>query len=398
MEEQMRKLEEEIWQMKEVANEARVKATGELLTELRTSRELQSNTQEELKIKCKKIFSLNLEIERAKEFQLWLAEKEDSLGKLKGELNTAKGNEAQAMELLSNFKKRVHELEAEVESRRLFESKMFDSLVLKTKEFEQTSRHCDGSCHGKELGWLGSELGSAKANLAKTEEKEKYASSKAKALSDEMLLLRKELKLATDAEEKSQTEATVAKEKLSASQLELEQVKDEARRLKQMVRNTEARYQKLLDEAKQETLAQQETARLVKSLKDAKHMTRAAREEIYKLRDILKQVINEANVVKAAADLAKDENFQLKDSLAEKEERLCFLAREIGQVAKEIFVRPIELNRQESEDLEAKIQDEDPEKAEAPKQVFHHRRASSSTFSDDFGTPRTEFSDYSDTD
>ncbi|XP_016499788.2 uncharacterized protein LOC107818311 [Nicotiana tabacum] len=396
MQEQMGKLEEELWQMKEVANEASVKATGELLKELRTSRELQSNTQEELKIKYKNILSLRLEIERAKEFQLWLAEKEASLGKLKDELNNAKGNEAQVMDLLSNFKKRVHELQVEVENRRLSESKIVDSLALKTKEFEQISRHCDGSCHRKiswekELERLRSELGSTKANLA---------------LSDEMLLLRKQLKLATDAEEKSQTEATVAKEKLSASQLELEQVKDEARRLKQMVRNTEARYQKLLDEAKQETLAQQETARFAESLKDAEHMTRAAREEIYKLRDILKQVVNEANVAKAAADLARDENSQLKDSLAEKEEKLHFLAREIGQVDKEIFsVKPIELLQQEQEDLEAKIQDDDPEKAEAPKsephtpkQVSHHRRASSSTFSDDFGTPRAEFSDHSDTD
>nr|XP_033509440.1 myosin heavy chain, striated muscle-like isoform X3 [Nicotiana tomentosiformis] len=414
--------------------------------ELKTLKKLYIDTaQEALKVRQNNIKSLELELERAEQSHLKLAEKDDSLRKLKEELSNAKENKAQAMDVLSHFKKRVYELEAEVANRRLSESKVFDSLASQTREFEQTTidlekskveisslhekiesleasseqniRHVNCSCDGKianslakEVGCLRFELGLAKANLDKIQEREKFASLKANALSDEMILVRKELKLATDAEEKSQkalddlalalkevaSEATVAKEKLSASQLELEQVKEEALQLKQMVRNIE----------QEKAVAQQETARLAESLKDAEHMTRAAREEIYKLRDILKQVVNEANVAKAAADLARDENSQLKDSLAEKEEKLRFLAREIGQVDKEIFsVKPIELLQQEQEDLEAKIQDDDPEKAEAPKsephtpkQVSHHRRASSSTFSDDFGTPRAEFSDHSDTD
>ncbi|KAK4353073.1 hypothetical protein RND71_028591 [Anisodus tanguticus] len=480
MQEQMRKFEE-FRQVKQVSEGLKA---GELLAELKTLKELHSNTQEELKIKDKNIVSLKFELERAKQFQLKLTKKDDTIKNLKEDLSNAKENEAHAMDLLSNFKKRVHELEAEVENRRLSESKIFDSLASQTREFEQTKieleeskveisslheqnrRCCDGKIAlEKELGCLRFELGLTKANLDKFQEREKFASSKAKALSDELFLLRNELKLATDAEEKSQkalddlalvlkevaAEASEAKEKLSASQLELEQVKDEAGQLKHMVRNTEARYEKLLDEAKKEneTLlaekemgfitcikkaeeekasARHEAARLAESLK-------AAKKEIYKLRGILKQAINEAEAAIAAAGLAVDENIQLKDSLAEKEESIHLLTREneqlrINEVAAHENIEELkqllsssllktedkeqeenpqvekttklnlsELNlQQQEEEFEAKIQDENHEKAEALKgSIFETNESSNSephtarsAVSDDRGTLKTE--------
>uniref|UniRef100_A0A5B7B4L1 WEB family protein n=1 Tax=Davidia involucrata TaxID=16924 RepID=A0A5B7B4L1_DAVIN len=57
-------------------------------------------------------------------------------------------------------------------------------------------------------------------------------------------------------------------------------------------------------------------------------MTRKSREENHKLRDILKQALNEANVAKEAAGIARAENSQLKDCLTEKDEALDFLTRE----------------------------------------------------------------------
>ncbi|XP_060213131.1 WEB family protein At3g02930, chloroplastic-like [Lycium barbarum] len=473
MQEQMGKFEEEVRQG--------LKA-GELLAELKNLKELHSNTQEELKIKDNNIMSLKFELERAKQFQIKLTEKDDSLRKLTEELTNAKENEAHAMDLLSNFKKRVHELEAELANRRLSESKIFDSfeqtkIELEESKVELSSLHeeieslessSEQNRNGKialekELGCLRFELGLAKANLAKIQEREKFASSKAKALSDELFLLRNELKLATDAEIKSQkalddlalalkevaTEAFEAKEKLSASQLELEQVKDEAGQLKHMVRNTEARYEKLLDDAKKENesllaeaeeekaLAQHEAARLTESLK-------ASKKEMYKLRGILKQAINEAKAAIAAAGLAGDENIQLKDSLAEKEESIRLLTREnerlrINEVAAHENVEELkrllsssslktedkeqeedpqgkktsslnisELNlQQEQENGDMKIQDHNHEKAEAlmdsisdtnespkskaelhtPKQPHTARSA----FSDDGGTLKTEY-------
>ncbi|CAN4115373.1 unnamed protein product [Withania somnifera] len=516
----MGKFEEEFRQMNQVVHEGNMKVceglkAGELLTEL-------ESTRDELKIKDKNIISLKL------------SEKDDSSKKLKEELSSAKENEVHAMDLLSSFQKRVHELEAEVTHRRLTQSKIFDSLASQTRELEQTkieleeskveisilheeieslvasseqnSRRCDGSCCGKialekALGCLRFELGLANANLSKVQEREKLASSKAKVLSDEMQLISNELKFAIDAETKSQralndlalalkevaAEAYEAKEKLSASQFELEQVKDEAGQLKHMIRNTEARYQKLLDEAKKEAdlhretadrlrlefdesrlaetetrfitcikkteeekrLAQDEAATLAESLKASERMTRAARRETYKLREILKQAINEANTAKAVAGIARVENIQLKDSKAEKEESIRVLTQEnerlrINEVAAQENVKELqlllslsslktedkeqqeehyedlqdkktsslnlnELNmQQEQENLEAKIHDENPEKVKAlkgsifdtnkspkselhtSKKVCHHRRASSFAFSEGGGTLKTK--------
>lgn len=376
-----------------------------------------------------------------------------------------------------DLKKRIEELEAEVANRRLSESRILDSLASQTREFEQTkseleeskveisllheeieslvassSRRCDGSCCGKialekELGYLRFELGLAKANLAKIQERERFASSKAKALSDEIYLIKNELKFAIEAEEKSQKAlddlALVLKEvaaeayeaKQSASQLELHQVKEEAGQLKHMVRNAEARYQKEIEEKK---LAQDE-------VKAAERMTRAAKREVYKLRGMLKQAINEANTAKVDAGLARDENIQLKDSKAKKEELIRLLTQEnerlgINKVAAQENVKDLKrllsssaiktedkeqeeehykdplirktsscVNlQQEEEILEANIQDEHPKKAKAfkdstfdinalsklelhtVKQVSHYPIASSSAFSYDGETLKTE--------
>ncbi|MCD7471923.1 hypothetical protein HAX54_012719 [Datura stramonium] len=412
--------------MKRLANEANMKLNeglspkkaGELIAELKVLKEFQSKTQEELKIKDKNIESLRVELERAKKYEVKLAEKDVVLGGLREEMNNVKASEVKATEQLSVFKKKVEELEVELEKRKLSESKIYDSFESQTRQFERAkieleeakvemaslherveslgaallkrnSGRLNGYSNGeiansvkKELESLNSELALAKEDVANAQEREKIALSKAKNLNDEISLLKNEVKLASEAEEKSRkamddlalalkevaTEASEAKEKLSAAELELEQVKEEAGQLKEMIRNTEARYGKLLDEAKKEvdlyrntaerlrleteesllawngkemgfitcikraeeelTLAQRETERLAVSLKAAEDTSRAAKEEKYKLRDILKQAINEANAAKAAAGLARDENSQLKDRLAEKEEALHFITKE----------------------------------------------------------------------
>lgn len=416
----------ELKEMKKLASEANMKLNeglsskkaGELIAELKVLKEFQSKTQEELKIKDKNIESLRVELEKAKKYEVKFAEKDVVLGGLKEEMNHVKASEVKATEQLSVFKKKVEELEVELEKRKLSESKIFDSFESQTRQFERAnieleeakvemaslhekvesleaaslkrnSGRLNGYSNGeiansvkKELESLNSELALAKEDVANAQEREKIALSKAKNLNDEISLLKNEVKLASEAEEKSRkamddlalalkevaTEASEAKEKLSATQLELEQVKEEAGQLKEMIRNTEARYQKLLDEAKKEadlyrntaerlrleteesllawngkemgfitcikraeeerTLAQRETERLAESLKAAEDTSRAAKEEKFKLRDILKQAVNEANAAKAAAGLARDENSQLKDRLAEKEEALHFITKE----------------------------------------------------------------------
>ncbi|CAN4114877.1 unnamed protein product [Withania somnifera] len=416
----------ELREMKKVANEANMKLNeglspkkaGGLIAELKVLREVHSKTQEDLKIKDKNIESLKMELERVKKYEVKLAEKDVDLGGLREEMNHVKASEVKATEELFVFKKKVEELEVELENRKLSESKMYDSFESQTRQFERAKieleeakveiashqkkvesleaaslKRNNGRFNGysngeiansvrKELESLNSELALVKEDVANAQEREKIALSKAKNLNDEISSLKNELKFASEAEEKSRkamddlalalkevaTEASEAKEKLGATQLELEQVSEEAGKLKEMIRNTEARYQKLLDEAKKEadlyrntserlrleneesllawngkemgfitcikradeerTLVQREIERLAESLKAAEDTSRAAKEEKYKLRDILKQAINEANAAKAAAGLARDENSQLKDRLAEKEEALHFITKE----------------------------------------------------------------------
>ncbi|KAL2521681.1 putative WEB family protein [Forsythia ovata] len=290
---------------------------------------------------------------------------------------------------------------------------MIDSLAIQSKEFEETKNELEESKHEitslrKKIESLEnlaeenrnvsanryncdsgeedikdheSELQSMKENLALAEEGEKQASLKAKS-PHEIELLKNELKLAIEAEEKSAkamedlalalkevaTEANQAKEKLNNSQMELVQVRSEAEGLKAMVQSTKERYRTLLDEAKQEAelyrnaadrlkleaeesllawngkemgfigcikrseeekaTVQRECTKLRESLKAAEHTSMVAREETFKLRDILKQAINEANAAKVAAGIAMDENSQLKDCLSEKDDALLFLTRE----------------------------------------------------------------------
>ncbi|XP_055816637.1 putative WEB family protein At1g65010, chloroplastic [Solanum dulcamara] len=303
----------EIREMKKLANEGlSPKKAGELIAELKVLREFHSKTQEDLMIKDKCIESLKMELERVKKYEVKLGEKDVELGGLREDIGRVKASEVKATEQLFVFKKKVQELEVELENRKLSESKIYDSFELQTRQFERakieleeakvemaslhekvvlleaaslSKRSNSGRLNGysngeiansvkKEIESLNSELALGKEDVANAQEREKIALSKAKNLNDEISLLKNELKFASEAEEKSRkamddlalalkevaTEASEAKEKLGATQLELEQVKEEEGKLKEMIRNTEARYQKLLDEAKKEADLYRNTA------------------------------------------------------------------------------------------------------------------------------------------
>ncbi|VFR02539.1 unnamed protein product [Cuscuta campestris] len=214
-----------------------------------------------------------------------------------------------------------------------------------------------------------------KKRLSVSQESEEAALLKVNILIEELNSLKNELKLAMEAEEKSKkamddlalalkevaTESAEAKARLGVTQSELDQANEENQKLKLMVRSTEERYKKLLEDAERETETQRNTVErlrveaeesifawngkemgFVTCIKRAEEeraiaqheatklaeALRVAREESYKLRDILKQALNEANVAKSAADIARAENSQLKDLLSEKEESVHFLSRE----------------------------------------------------------------------
>ncbi|KAK4417046.1 hypothetical protein Salat_2530100 [Sesamum alatum] len=410
---------------------------GEVMMELENMKKLLSDLRNELKYKDEKIDSLQTEVGKARQVELVSAEKDVYLEKLNEELRIAREKEQDMMVLLSENKRRIQELEAEAEREKQSESKMVESFEVRSKELEATkieleksrtiistlrnrvesleemsrkssrdikcySSEDDGSSRDVGIKSLILELQMTKENLAQAQECEKQALLKVTCLHDEAEALKMELNRALEADEKStkaledlalalkevSTEANHAKEKMSFTIIELEQVKGEAELLKTMLRNTEESFQKLLNQARQEAelnrntaerlrleaeetvmawngkemgfvgcikraeeervITQSENCKLVESLKAAETMARAAREDTNRLRDILKQAVSEANAAKAAADIAREENYQLKDYLSEKDEQLHFLMEEnirlrISEAAAQEHVK--EINR-----------------------------------------------------
>lgn len=261
------------------------------------------------------------------------------------------------------------------------DSAMFD---LEEAKIEIASLHekidgledlCNQISREEEVKGLKSELELAKESLLKAQEGEKKACLRAEKLVEEMELIKKEWKLAVEGEEKSAkamedlaialkevaTDANQAKEKLSIALADLHSLKEEAEKMKEAMKTNEEKYENLLQEARNEAelhkntadrlrveaeesvfawngkemgfvscikraeeeraMAQHENKKLTESLQ-------TAREESYKLRDILKQAVNEANAAKSGAAIAREENSSLKDCLSEKEEALHFITRE----------------------------------------------------------------------
>ncbi|XP_043720700.1 putative WEB family protein At1g65010, chloroplastic [Telopea speciosissima] len=388
----------------------------ELSAEVESVKESLANSREQLEIKHTEVEALRIELEKAKYLAVVLEEKEASLKKLKHDLNYTKESKSQAMDDLSEAKRKLHMIEYEMEKAKESESKMLSLLTLQTKQLEQTkilleecrfeltclnekveylersdeqnstenatSHSCYSHSMEETVAALKSELQFVKKCLNHSQEGEALAQSKAKALAHELNLLRTELKLATDAEEKNRKamddlalvlrevsmEANEAKGKLISSQSERENAMREVECLKQVMKSTEEMYVELLSKARNEIKQikdeaerlrieaeesnlvwnrkevgfincikgteeefhdiKQENSKLLESMREAEHITKVSKEETNKLRDILKQALNEANVAKEAAEIARNENYKLKDSLAEKDITLQDLTRE----------------------------------------------------------------------
>ncbi|XP_021897419.1 WEB family protein At4g27595, chloroplastic isoform X1 [Carica papaya] len=419
----------ELRDMKKITEQASLRLNGESMspknsmkvadidTELTKMKGSLDTASQELKIRELNIISLKLELEKAKEWKIKLVEKEALLQKLKDELVDVKSSEAHSLVLLSESKKRIRELEAEVEKGKESETKMLESFVSQTKQLEQAKisleeskisigylleklRRYEGSSGEnvndlsefkswinknyvtKEVEDLKSELQSAKMDLIHAQEANQVSSLKIRDLLGQASLLQNEVKSANKAEEDNKkamddlamalkevaADCAQVKEKLTITEAALKLTEGEAEELQAELKNTEENYKSLLQEARKEAERHKNTAdrlrfeaeesllawnakeagfvdcikraeeeknfacedknRLLQSLVTAENLSKRAKEENYKLRDILKQAINEANVAKEAAAIARAENSQLKDALADKEEALHFLTTE----------------------------------------------------------------------
>jgi hypothetical protein len=288
---------DELKEMKKVADESnsRLKEAmsngkvADIFVELNSVVESLSKSNQELKIKEMAITSLKAEVGK-------LREADNSLEKLNKELSNVKSTEARTLDLLSHSKKRIQELEAEVQKGNEAETKLLDSFAAQTKQLEQTKilleeskleitslrkqveeleKH-DGDKVSlqKELESLKSELHLERQNRTHAQEGEKHSASKTKSLLEEMELLKRELKLANEAEENSKkamdglamaltevaTESTQTREKLKLTQEELERFKKEAEILQENINSFEDKHRTLLNEERKDADRYKKTA------------------------------------------------------------------------------------------------------------------------------------------
>ncbi|KAJ1271268.1 hypothetical protein BS78_06G116200 [Paspalum vaginatum] len=256
-------------------------------------------------------------------------------------------------------KEKVQLLEREVDKSKESERKMLESLIYQTKQLEQAKISAEEA--KLEIATL------RQANKALEEAAARRGSGGAEQRSvrdlvfggaeEELRALRGELRAATQGEERSRkalddlsvaladvtTEAKQVKAWLGEAQAELEAAGAEAERLRGALAAASAERDRCRLEAeecaaawgdKERSLlgcvrasedevnrARQDNTKLLES-------QRVIRDENARLRDILKQAVAEANVVKDSLELARAENARLNDAVAERDAALQSLRQE----------------------------------------------------------------------
>ena len=275
-------------------------------------------------------------------------------------------------ELRRNDAEKVQLLEREVEKAKESERKMLESMIYQTKQLEQTKisleeaklemttlqqqqqQQQQSNCRSVEAT---APPGSWRGVMEQRIVKDFMFGG---ADDEEVRALRGELRTAVQSEEKSRKaaddlslalsdvtmEAKQVKRWLAETQAELEAANAEAERLRGELAATETRLREqhrcrleaeesaaawgdkervflgCVRAAEEEVnLARQENTKLVES-------QRVIRDENARLRDILKQAVGEANVVKESLELARVENARLNDVVDEKEGALQSLRQE----------------------------------------------------------------------
>ncbi|XP_076958489.1 uncharacterized protein LOC143634232 isoform X2 [Bidens hawaiensis] len=263
MQKQMTGLEEELRNTKLRLNESE--------TERKNANDLLASAKRDVESKDKQIKLLISQVEAAKVYKVKLGEREASIEKLN---------------------KRIVELEDELEKTKESESHMLDSLMIQTRQIEQTKMDLEES--KLEIKHLNQEL-----NLQKSSEQE-------------VAILKKEVRRLNQL--RIETDESIAA--WSAKEMGF-------------ITCINTAYEENASLTRQNN-------KLHEALMAAENTTRITREETSKLRDIVKQAVNESNVAKEASNIARAESSKLKDMLSKKEESLRALAQENERlVAKE---------------------------------------------------------------
>ncbi|MBA0707170.1 hypothetical protein Golax_019243 [Gossypium laxum] len=306
---------------------------------------------------------------------------EDEIGMKLSEDVNQRLFESDAMNLLSQAKKRIQELEEEIERRKESEKKMHDSFVAQSKEHKQTQislerskqeiklllENLDKSECSSEVASQSSmgddhlerhefELQLTKANSARALEDERASSLKAKKLAEEVKSLKSQLRSTIEAEENNQkamddlalalkevkSEANETKEKHCLTIQELEKSKEEVENLKLQLKNVEAQYMETKKEAdrfnntsERLRLEAEETLLgwsgkekgFVECIRKAEDERNAAQEENKALLEALEESENMYKI-------AKEENQKLRDIMKQAINEAS-VAKEAASIARE---------------------------------------------------------------
>jgi chromosome segregation ATPase len=271
---------------------------------------------------------------------------------------------------------KVQLLEREVDKSKESERKMLESLIYQTKQLEQTKISLEeAKLEIATLQQANRSLEAAAASAAArrgggmvVEQRTSVRDLMFGGAEEEIRVLRGELRTAMQGEERSRKalddlsvalsdvtmEAKQVKVWLAEAQAELEAANAEAERLRAALAAAEAELRAVSAErdrcrleadecvaawgdkervfldcvrASEEDVnrARQENTKLVES-------QRVIRDENARLRDILKQAVAEANVVKDSLELARAENARLNDAVADKESALQSLRQEYESI------------------------------------------------------------------
>ncbi|ONK72132.1 uncharacterized protein A4U43_C04F16090 [Asparagus officinalis] len=311
-----------------------------------------------------------------------LTEKQNSRGSemqlhhLQEELRRARDERTKALEDLEELrsnrkllafsnKEEMEVLEKKVEKAKESEMKMLESLTSQTKQLEQTKillEEAKLEIHSLQDKIKSLEESSFRNNL-ENGGRQRYPLDIIQA-QEEIAMLRNELKLATQAEEKSKkamddlaialkevtTDASQVKAKLSNAQSEIEKAKLEAEQSKSLLKIVDEKLRSSVEESERLRMdaehyatewkekesqimnlmkvTEEESTKLKLENKKLIESLGESREETSKLRDILKQAVNEATGVKEALEIARKENSQLEELLSEKENSLQSIKQE----------------------------------------------------------------------
>lgn len=275
-------------------------------------------------------------------------------------LKRAKEERRHALEELAELKKMdgdftdaIRPLESEDVNAKDSERKMLELMVFQTKQLEQTKISFEEA--KLEIKNLKESIRKMErsARMSARSDSKKVGAFESVCNQQEMRKVRNELRLALEAEDKSKiamddfaialkevsTDANKAKAQLAGSKDELEKAIEEAKNTKSLLQSTEQKLMDALNGYDKMKLEYEESVSTLKAKEDSflscikiseediikwkqensrvNDLWNVGREDNAKLRQIMKQAVNEAIALKEALEIVQSENSQMKDQLFE---------------------------------------------------------------------------------